>query len=104
MQGLAAGRLLKVGHGCDGENPGIFKGRKMDSYSNFTAICLRQESGKVEKEPYTEAQNRLIQSGDNGPVKGQIRPLVRLLGHSRGPIPWMIEAAVILSVLVGDRT
>jgi hypothetical protein len=42
--------------------------------------------------------------GSDVPVEEQIGPLVRLGEHFRGPIPWMIEAAVILSVLVGDRT
>ena len=50
--------------------------------------------------PEKEAQKRLIQYGPNEIEEKKINPLLKFLGYFWGPIPWMIEAAVILSALV----
>jgi H+-transporting ATPase len=47
-----------------------------------------------------EAQRRLAQYGYNEISEKKINPLLKFLGYFWGPIPWMIEAAVILSALV----
>lgn len=49
-----------------------------------------------------EAQRRLSQYGYNELTEKKVSPLQQLLLHFWGPIPWMIEAAVILSGAVGD--
>ncbi len=47
-----------------------------------------------------EAQKRLSQYGPNEIEEKKTSPLLKFLGYFWGPIPWMIEAAVILSALV----
>jgi H+-transporting ATPase len=44
-----------------------------------------------------EAEKRLIQYGPNEIEEKKVNPLLQLLTYFWGPIPWMIEAAVILS-------
>ncbi len=47
-----------------------------------------------------EAMRRLTQYGPNALPEEKVHPLLRLLSYFWGPIPWMIEAAVILSAVV----
>ena len=47
-----------------------------------------------------EAAKRLIQYGRNEIEEQKTNPLLKFLGYFWGPIPWMIEAAVILSGVV----
>jgi H+-transporting ATPase len=47
-----------------------------------------------------EAQKRLAQYGPNEIVEKKTNPLLKFLGYFWGPIPWMIEVAVILSGMV----
>ena len=48
-----------------------------------------------------EAEKRLTQYGPNEIEEKKTNLLLKFLGYFWGPIPWMIEAAVILSGLVG---
>lgn len=52
-------------------------------------------SGKV-------AADRLEQYGPNAIEEKRVSLLERLVGYFWGPIPWMIEAAAVLSAFVGD--
>jgi H+-transporting ATPase len=63
-------------------------------------LQVRPETGLSDR----EAENRLAQYGYNELAEEKVSPLLHLLGHFWGPIPWMIEAAVILSAIVGDWT
>ena len=47
-----------------------------------------------------EAGSRLEKYGPNALPEKRVNPLLRLLGYFWGPIPWMIEAAAILSAVV----
>ncbi|MGE5307316.1 MAG: plasma-membrane proton-efflux P-type ATPase [Alphaproteobacteria bacterium] len=47
-----------------------------------------------------EAQRRLAQYGYNEIVEKETNPFLKFLTYFWGPIPWMIEAAVILSAMV----
>ncbi|HVS77571.1 MAG TPA: cation-transporting P-type ATPase, partial [Steroidobacteraceae bacterium] len=47
-----------------------------------------------------QARSRLEQYGHNELPEEKIDPLRKFLGYFWGPIPWMIEVAVILSALV----
>src|SRR5277367_1488264 len=47
-----------------------------------------------------EAQKRLVQYGPNEIVEKKTNPFLKFLSYFWGPIPWMIEAAVILSGVV----
>jgi len=48
-----------------------------------------------------EARKRLVRFGPNALAEHRRSPLLKLLGYFWGPIPWMIEAAALLSALVG---
>jgi H+-transporting ATPase len=48
----------------------------------------------------SEAKKRLDQYGYNEIAEEKVNPILKLLGYFWGPIPWMIEAAAILSALV----
>jgi H+-transporting ATPase len=47
-----------------------------------------------------EAQKRLTQYGPNEIEEKKTNPFLKFLSYFWGPIPWMIEAAVVLSALV----
>ncbi len=49
----------------------------------------------------SEAQKRLQQFGPNEISEKKINPIVKFLRYFWGPIPWMIEAAVVLSAIIG---
>ena len=46
------------------------------------------------------AQERLAKFGSNEIVEKKVNPLVKFLRYFWGPIPWMIEAAVIMSAVI----
>ncbi len=48
----------------------------------------------------TEVQNRLRRYGYNEISEKKVNPFLKLLTYFRGPIPWMIEAAAVLSAAV----
>jgi len=47
-----------------------------------------------------EARKRLEEYGPNALEEKKERPLLKFLGYFWGPIPWMIEVALILSIVV----
>ena len=51
-----------------------------------------------------EVQRRLAQYGYNELTEEKVNPLLKFLSYLWGPIPWMIEAAAILSALVRHWT
>jgi H+-transporting ATPase len=48
----------------------------------------------------SEAEKRLMEYGPNEIPEKKVNPLLKFLGYFWGPIPWMIEAAVILSAFI----
>ncbi|MEO5898832.1 MAG: plasma-membrane proton-efflux P-type ATPase [Ilumatobacteraceae bacterium] len=50
---------------------------------------------------HDEAAKRLIQYGPNEIGEKRVSALLELLGYFWGPIPWMIEVAVVLSAVLG---
>jgi H+-transporting ATPase len=48
----------------------------------------------------SEAEKRLAQYGPNEIEEKKVNPLKKFLGYFWGPIPWMIEAAVIMSAII----
>ena len=48
----------------------------------------------------SEAKERLQQYGPNEIPETKVNPVVKFLGYFWGPIPWMIEAAVIMSAII----
>ena len=51
-----------------------------------------------------EAEKRLETYGPNSLSEKKTHPLIKFLGYFWGPIPWMIEAAAILSLIVRHWT
>ncbi len=48
----------------------------------------------------SEAKERLQQYGANEIPEKKVNPIVKFLGYFWGPIPWMIEAAVVMSAII----
>ncbi|MEA1999636.1 MAG: cation-transporting P-type ATPase, partial [Euryarchaeota archaeon] len=48
----------------------------------------------------SEAKDRLQKYGYNGITEKKVSPVVKLLGYFWGPIPWMIEVAAVLCVII----
>ncbi len=48
-----------------------------------------------------EAAKRLAADGPNALPEKKVNPLLRIFSYFWGPIPWMIEAAAVLSAVVG---
>lgn len=47
-----------------------------------------------------EAEKRLQQYGINDIPEKKVNPLLKFLGYFWGPIPWMIEAAMVMSAII----
>jgi len=71
---------------------------------DLKSLSLQELQAKLGASPagltQAEAQERLARYGYNEISEKKIHPLIKFLGYFWGPIPWMIEAAVILSALV----
>ena len=48
----------------------------------------------------SEAEKRLVQYGPNEIQEKKVNPLLKFLRYFWGPIPWMIEAAVVMSAVI----
>jgi H+-transporting ATPase len=74
-----------------------------DTLSHVSLADLQTQLGTSNQGlSQTEAQHRLSQVGYNQLPEETVSPLMQFLSHFWGPIAWMIEAAAILSALVGD--
>ena len=51
----------------------------------------------------TEAARRLGEFGPNAVAEEAEHPLRRILRHFWSPVPWMLEATIVLQVLTGER-
>ena len=51
-----------------------------------------------------EAARRLAQFGPNAVPEERLHPLRRVLNHLWAPVPWMLEAAIVLQLAIGERT
>jgi H+-transporting ATPase len=50
-----------------------------------------------------EAARRLLEYGPNAVVEEQIHPLAQIASHFWAPVPWMLEATIVLQIVVGER-
>jgi H+-transporting ATPase len=77
---------------------------KPDSKDDLKSLPLPEVEKKLGSSPdgltQAEAQKRLTQYGPNEIEEKKANPFLKFLTYFWGPIPWMIEAAVILSGLV----
>ena len=76
-----------------------------DQKDDLKTIPLAEVQKKLESSPaglsQAEANKRLAQYGPNELEAKKANELLKFLGYFWGPIPWMIEAAVILSGVLG---
>ena len=77
---------------------------KPDPNDDLKTLPLAEVEKKLGSSPdgltQAEAQKRLTQYGPNELVEKKTNLLLKFLGYFWGPIPWMIEIAVILSGVV----
>src|SRR5208283_4653156 len=79
-------------------------GSKPDAKLDLKTLPLPEVERELASSPeglsQTEAQKRLTQYGPNEIEEKKTNFLLKFLGYFWGPIPWMIEIAVILSGVV----
>jgi len=79
-------------------------GSKPESKDDLKSLPMPEVEKKLGSSPdglsEAEAQKRLAQYGPNEIAEKKTNPLLKFLSYFWGPIPWMIEAAVILSGVV----
>jgi H+-transporting ATPase len=78
-------------------------GSKPDAKDDLKSLPLSEVEKKLGSSPdglsEAEAQKRLAQYGPNEIEEKKTNPFLKFLTYFWGPIPWMIEAAVILSAV-----
>jgi H+-transporting ATPase len=79
--------------------PGSKPGAKDDLKSLPLAEVERRLESSTDGLTQAEAQRRLSQYGPNEIIAKQTNELLKFLSYFWGPIPWMIEAAVVLSAV-----
>ncbi|MDR4482766.1 MAG: plasma-membrane proton-efflux P-type ATPase [Nitrospirales bacterium] len=74
-----------------------------DAMDDLKSLPLSEMGKRLGSSPdglsQAEAQKRLTQYGPNEIEEKETNPFLKFLSYFWGPIPWMIEAAVILSAL-----
>ena len=80
-------------------------GSKPDAKEDLKTLPMAEVQKKLGSSPdglsEAEAQKRLTQYGPNEIEEKKTNLFLKFLSYFWGPIPWMIEAAVILSAVVG---
>jgi len=86
--------------------PGLKPDAKPDAKDDLKSLPMPELQAKLASSPdglsQAEAQKRLAQYGPNEIEEKKTNPLLKFLTYFWGPIPWMIEAAVILSAVAQD--
>lgn len=89
------------------EKPAAFEAApasKVKAKDDLNSAPLEEVEKRLESSPggltQAEAQKRLIQYGPNEISEKEVNPFLKFLTYFWGPIPWMIEVAVILSGVV----
>src|SRR5271157_4289803 len=79
-------------------------GAKSDALKNFKSISMEELQKKLGSSPdglsLAEAEKRLARYGPNEIKEKKDNLFLKFLSYFWGPIPWMIEGAVILSGVV----
>ena len=79
-------------------------GSKPDAKDDLKSLPMPELEAKLGSSPdglsQAEAQKRLTQYGPNEIEEKKTNPFLKFLTYFWGPIPWMIEVAVILSAVV----
>ena len=93
-------------HADQAKVPGSAPGPKPDAKDDLKSLPLTEVEKRLGSSPaglsQAEATKRLAQYGPNEIEEEKVNPLRKFLAYFWGPIPWMIEAAVILSAVAGN--
>jgi len=93
-----------VAMGMQSGKPGIAAGSNAESNDNLKTLPMPELQKKLASSPQglsqAEANKRLAQYGPNEISEKKTNEILKFLSYFWGPIPWMIEAAIILSGLV----
>ena len=83
--------------------PRTKRGSEPKAKSDLQSVSMPELQAKLESSPdgltQVEAAKRLVQYGPNEIEEKKDNPFLKFLTYLWGPIPWMIEAAVVLSAL-----
>jgi len=86
------------------DKPEAKPGSKPESKDDLKTLPMPEVEKKLGSSPdglsQAEAQKRLTQYGPNEIAEKKTNPFLKFLSYFWGPIPWMIEVAVILSGVV----
>ena len=89
--------------GPPSEGPGAKPGSKSDTNDDLKTLPLAGVEKRLASSPkgltQDEATTRLEQYGPNEIEAKKVNQFLKFLGYFWGPIPWMIEVAVILSAV-----
>ena len=87
------------------KTPNAMPGPKTEAKDDLKTLPMPEVETKLGSSPnglsQAEAQKRLAQYGPNEIKEEHSNPILKFLTYFWGPIPWMIEVAVILSAMVG---
>ena len=86
--------------GSNTNKPDVKTESKDDLKSLPMPELLKKLESSLDGLSQVEAQKRLTQYGPNEIEEKKINPFLKFLTYFWGPIPWMIEGAVILSGVV----
>jgi H+-transporting ATPase len=90
-------------HADQSNDPESMPDSKPDVKDDLKSLSLEEVEKKLGSSPeglsQAEAQKRLAQYGPNELEEKKTNAFLKFLGYFWGPIPWMIEAAVILSAV-----
>ena len=90
-------------HAADTKPPEPKPGAKPDAKDDLKTLPMAEVEKKLGSSPdgltQAEVQKRLTQYGPNEIAEKKTNPFLKFLGYFWGPIPWMIEVAVILSAV-----
>ena len=77
---------------------------RIDAMNDLKTLALADVEKRLTTSPdglsQAEAEGRLLRYGPNEITETKTNPLLRFLAYFWGPIPWMIEVAVVLSGVV----
>jgi H+-transporting ATPase len=74
-----------------------------DAAESSVEDMMKELSSDSEGLSSSETESRLHEYGPNEIAEKRANPIVKFLAYFWGPIPWMIEAAAILSAVLGRR-
>ena len=102
---MAEGTATMEAHADQPEAPKSEPGSKPVAKDNLQTLPLAEVEKELGSSPdgltEAEAEKRLAQYGPNDIAEKKTNAILKFLSYFWGPIPWMIEAAVILSAAAG---